>query len=193
MPGRVCSFPNCTNRMSAVTPRSLSFHRVPTSDRELRRLWLLALHMEPSTPVEELRREDHKVCSAHFDPDDFYPRRPEAAPAKETKGSRLKPSAVPRTCVSAKVPSPFLWSCCSRNESGLEALHGDMSEVPALSRSRCMRTHWVRLEERLGLQECVCVCVCGGLSPARVWITVCGLQGPRGNTWICTSHPDKDQ
>lgn len=111
MPGRFCSFPNCPNKITPVTLRSLSFHRVPIADEELLKRWLVALEMEPSTPAEEVKREDHKVCSVHFDPDDFYPRKAQPAPVKKTrKGLRktkplkehlertkLKPNAVPRT------------------------------------------------------------------------------------------------
>ncbi|TNN03593.1 hypothetical protein fugu_000622 [Takifugu bimaculatus] len=111
MPGRFCSFPNCPNKITPVTLRSLSFHRVPVADEELLKRWLVALQMEPGTAAEEVKRGDHKVCSVHFDPDDFYPRKAQPAPVKKTrKGLRktkplkehfertkLKPNAVPRT------------------------------------------------------------------------------------------------
>lgn len=111
MPGRFCSFPNCPNKITPVTLRSLSFHRVPTADEKLLKRWLLALKMDPSTPADTVKRQDHKVCSVHFDPDDFYPRKAQPAPVqKRRKGLRkakplkehfertkLKPHAVPRT------------------------------------------------------------------------------------------------
>lgn len=112
IPGRFCSYPNCPNKITAVTLRSLSFHRVPSSDKDLLKLWLLALQIEPSTPTETVKRKDHKVCSVHFDPGDFYPRKPEPAPVQKRTSlskegiqrTKLKPNAVPRTvsCVSAE-------------------------------------------------------------------------------------------
>lgn len=113
MPGRLCSFPNCPNKISPVTLRSLSFHRVPTADEELMKRWLLALQMDPATPADVVKREDHKICSVHFEPGDFYPRKAQPAPAKKRrKGLRrskplkehlertkLKPHAVPKSCL----------------------------------------------------------------------------------------------
>lgn len=116
MPGRFCSFPNCPNKITPVTLRSLSFHRVPTADEELMKRWLLVLQMDPNTTADIVKREDHKVCSVHFDPDDFYPRKARPAPVKKRrKGLRkikplrehfertkLKPHAVPKSCLSSK-------------------------------------------------------------------------------------------
>lgn len=78
--------------------------------------WLLALQMDPSTPADVVKREDHKICSVHFDPDDFYPKKAQPAPVKKRrKGLRktkplkehfertkLKPHAVPKGCLSSK-------------------------------------------------------------------------------------------
>lgn len=61
--------------------------RIPISDKKLLKLCILALQMEPRTPVEKVKGEDNKVCSVHFDPDDFYPGTPEPAPAK--RGERV--------------------------------------------------------------------------------------------------------
>lgn len=60
MPGRFCS---------PVTLGALSFHRIP---KELLKLWLLALHMEPSTQAEKVKRADHKVCKTIFFAKSFF-------------------------------------------------------------------------------------------------------------------------
>lgn len=115
MPGRFCSFPNCPNKITAVTLRSWSFHRVPTADEELMKRWLLALQMDPSTPADTVKLEDHKVCSVHFDPEDFYPRKAQPAPVrKRRKGLRkTKPLKEHFERIKLKphaVPKGFLWS-----------------------------------------------------------------------------------
>lgn len=89
MPGRFCS---------PVTLGVLSFHRIP---KELLKLWLLALHMEPSIQAEKVKRADHKVCSLHFHPDDFYPRKPEPAPAKKRRNG-LRKTIPPKGTLSTK-------------------------------------------------------------------------------------------
>lgn len=116
MPGRLCSFPNCPNKITSVTLRSLSFHRLPTADEVLMKRWLLALQMDPNTPADIVKREDHKICSVHFDLDDFYPRKAQPAPVKKRRRglrktkplkehferTKLKPHAVPKSCLLSK-------------------------------------------------------------------------------------------
>ncbi|XP_074468770.1 zinc finger MYM-type protein 4-like isoform X2 [Sebastes fasciatus] len=89
---RVCAFPNCGNKMSSHTSRS--FHRLPLLDKDRRKLWLDVLQMDPNTPVQTLRLADHRVCSDHFNRDDYSQprRRANIIP----RHFYLKKNAVPR-------------------------------------------------------------------------------------------------
>uniref|UniRef100_UPI003AAC206B uncharacterized protein isoform X1 n=1 Tax=Centroberyx gerrardi TaxID=166262 RepID=UPI003AAC206B len=89
---RVCAFPNCANKMSRNTSRS--FHRLPLLDRDTRKLWLVVLQMDANTPVHTLRRADHRVCSDHFDRDDYCQSKRRRNPIP--KHFFLKKNAVPR-------------------------------------------------------------------------------------------------
>lgn len=66
---RVCIFPKCSNKMTSWTKHS--FHRLPLGNTELLKLWLIVLQMDPNTDTEELKLAGHRVCSAHFSPEDF--------------------------------------------------------------------------------------------------------------------------
>ena len=51
--------------------------------------------MDIKTPIEMLMQKDHRVCSAHFDKDDFIiPIR--AADQKNPKKVSMKKNAIPR-------------------------------------------------------------------------------------------------
>lgn len=89
---RVCAFPNCANKMSNNTPRS--FHRLPLFNRETLKLWLLVLQMDANTPVQKLRLADYRVCSDHFDRDDYC--QPKRRRHPVPKHFFLKKTAVPR-------------------------------------------------------------------------------------------------
>lgn len=83
--------------------------------------WLLALQMDLSTPADTVKRADHKICSVHFDPDDFYPRKAQPAPVKKRRRglrkskplkehferTKLKPHAVPKGSLSSKAEVIF--------------------------------------------------------------------------------------
>jgi hypothetical protein len=57
--------------------------------------WLIVLNMDIEMPIEMLMQKDHRVCSAHFDEDDFIiPKR--AADPKNPKKVSLKKNAIPR-------------------------------------------------------------------------------------------------
>ena len=74
-----------------------TFHRLPLryNDRSLVDQWLIVLNMDIETPIKTLMQKDHRVCSAHFDKDDFIiPKR--AADPKNPKGVSLKRNAIPR-------------------------------------------------------------------------------------------------
>ena len=51
---RVCVYPNCKNRMWSNT--LYSFYRLPLSDGEMLKLWLIVLQLDANTPVQTLRR-----------------------------------------------------------------------------------------------------------------------------------------
>ncbi|XP_063044445.1 THAP domain-containing protein 1-like [Engraulis encrasicolus] len=89
---RMCTFPGCENKMTRWT--SLSFHRLPLQNREVLRLWLIAMRMDPNIRPQRLRRADHRVCSAHFSADDFCPLE-EMKPGQKSQYRILKTGAVP--------------------------------------------------------------------------------------------------
>ena len=80
--------------MKSYTPET--FHRLPLqyNDRSLLEQWLIVLHMDIETPIKT-RQKDDRVCSTHFDKDDFtIPKR--AADPKNPKRVSLKRNAIPR-------------------------------------------------------------------------------------------------
>ncbi|KAJ8278234.1 hypothetical protein GJAV_G00085400 [Gymnothorax javanicus] len=89
---RVCVFPSCCNKMTSWT--TFSFHRLPLRNLELLKLWLVALKIDPNTPVEALRRADHRVCSAHFATEDFFPARPQKE-GRKVQRLNLRKNAIP--------------------------------------------------------------------------------------------------
>ena len=89
---RVCAYPKCKNRMSHNTP--YSFHRLPLSNGEMLKLWLIVLQMDANTPVQTLRLADHRVCSAHSSQDDYCQPKKRRNPVP--KHLFLKKTAVPR-------------------------------------------------------------------------------------------------
>ncbi|CAL8325224.1 unnamed protein product [Arctogadus glacialis] len=92
---RVCAFPGCETKMKRYNPET--FHRLPLryDDRSLVNSWLIVLNMDIETPYETLIRKDYRVCSAHFDEDEFVvPKR--AADPNNPKRVSLKKCAVPR-------------------------------------------------------------------------------------------------
>ncbi|CAL8405421.1 unnamed protein product [Arctogadus glacialis] len=92
---RVCVFPGFGKQMKSYTPET--FHRLPSryNDRSLVDQWLIVLNMDIETPIETQMQKDHRVCSAHFDKDDFIiPKR--AADPKNPKKVSLKKNAIPR-------------------------------------------------------------------------------------------------
>ncbi|KAM4585154.1 uncharacterized protein PAE49_004488 isoform 2-T2 [Odontesthes bonariensis] len=90
--GRVCAYPGCENKMSTWT--KYSFHRLPLRNRDILKLWLVALKMDPNITVPRLRRLDHRVCSAHFSPEAFNPLR-EKKEGQKFQHQHIKKNAVP--------------------------------------------------------------------------------------------------
>ncbi|XP_062291623.1 uncharacterized protein LOC133996078 [Scomber scombrus] len=89
---RVCAFPNCANKMSPNTSRS--FHRLPLLDRDTLKLWLVVLQIDANIPVNTLRLADHRVCSDHFEREDYCQPKKRRHPIP--KHFFLKKTAVPR-------------------------------------------------------------------------------------------------
>ncbi|XP_032388936.1 THAP domain-containing protein 4 isoform X4 [Etheostoma spectabile] len=83
---RVCAFPNCGNKMKRYL--CLSFHRLPYRNRETLNLWLVALQLDVKTPLRTLRERDYRVCSEHFDEDEYT--------EKSVKSRYLKANAIPK-------------------------------------------------------------------------------------------------
>ena len=108
----VCVFPGCGKQMKSYTPET--FHRLPSwyNDRSLVDKWLIVLNMDIETPIEMLMQRDHRVCSAHFDKDDFIiPKR--AADPKNPKKVSLKKNAIPRVQqVATDKLEVRLFICC---------------------------------------------------------------------------------
>ena len=65
---RVCAFPGCGKQIKSYNPES--FHRLPLHESTFKQ-WLVALQVDVETPVRTLKVKDYRVCSAHFDQDDF--------------------------------------------------------------------------------------------------------------------------
>ncbi|XP_031145413.1 uncharacterized protein LOC116043045 isoform X11 [Sander lucioperca] len=134
---RVCAFPNCGNKMKKYL--CLSFHRLPYRNRETLKLWLFALQLDVQTPLRTLRERDYRVCSEHFDEDDFT--------EKSVKARYLKANAIPKAKRPAadKLECPAAWhlgsngpvtwpgqkyrhsSKCPRN---MHCNHGELSFLP---------------------------------------------------------------
>lgn len=86
-----CAFPGCSNKAKSLSP--FKFHRIPSKDVDLQKLWLTAMKRDVNTPPAALRRL--RVCSAHFTDEDY------TEVSANEKGQRfLKESAVPSIQVS---------------------------------------------------------------------------------------------
>ncbi|XP_074547591.1 zinc finger MYM-type protein 4-like isoform X2 [Halichoeres trimaculatus] len=83
---RFCAFPGCENKQTSWTP--YKFHRIPFN-RNLRKLWLVALNMDVNTPKPML--SVLRVCSQHFSPEDYRP-----PPPNKKDVHMLKRDAVPK-------------------------------------------------------------------------------------------------
>ncbi|XP_041799270.1 uncharacterized protein LOC121610987 [Chelmon rostratus] len=82
---RTCAYPGCTNKDESGSPQT--FHRFPSTNVALRRLWLLSLGLNVElTQLPKMRKL--RVCSDHFSEDDYLPE-------GQTKKRILKSTAVP--------------------------------------------------------------------------------------------------
>ena len=55
---------------------------------------LVVLKMDPNIPMEELRRVSHRVCSAHFAPEDFITKTTKIK-GQEAQRQYLRRNAIP--------------------------------------------------------------------------------------------------
>ena len=96
-----CIYPGCDVKVKRFNPEA--FHDLPFrfKDPELLRQWLVVLKMDIMTPVETLKKKRYRVCSRHFDEDDFcYPSKGPKDPKKPTR-VYLKRNAIPRVAPPA--------------------------------------------------------------------------------------------
>lgn len=89
---RGCVFPNCSNKMTRNTPQS--FHRLPVGNRSVLKKWLGVLQMDTDASVHALRHADYRVCSDHFEREDYC--QPHRRRHPIPKHFFLKKYAVPR-------------------------------------------------------------------------------------------------
>uniref|UniRef100_A0A8C6V119 THAP domain-containing protein 1 n=1 Tax=Neogobius melanostomus TaxID=47308 RepID=A0A8C6V119_9GOBI len=75
----MCTVQGCDNKAKVYSV--VMFHRFP-NNRKRRKVWLAALNMDPTTPVEVLKK--WRVCSEHFTEEDYT-----------SSGLRLKDKAIP--------------------------------------------------------------------------------------------------
>ncbi|KAL6491158.1 hypothetical protein MHYP_G00015030 [Metynnis hypsauchen] len=86
------------------------FHRLPLRDEKRLKLWLIALGVDPSTPVEKLRGK--VICEEHFQPCDYYEKMELATRTmrrflRDTAVPSVKPPGV-QDCSPKDEPSPAL-------------------------------------------------------------------------------------
>ncbi|XP_035847040.1 zinc finger MYM-type protein 4 isoform X2 [Sander lucioperca] len=90
-----CIYPGCGIKAKWFKPET--FHDLPFryKDPELLQQWLVVLKMDITTPVETPKKKRYRVCSRHFDEDDFYYPGKAKDPKKTTK-VQLKRNTIPR-------------------------------------------------------------------------------------------------
>ncbi|KAM9339822.1 zinc finger MYM-type protein 4-like [Symphorus nematophorus] len=124
--------------MTNNTPRS--FHRLPLMDTDVLKLWLFVLHIDANIPVHALRRADLRVCSDHFDREDYC--QPKRRRHPVPKHFFLKKTAVPRVKVTAG-------TCGVSMEAASEPAAVDV-KVPELADAASLR-----LPEHIKEDDCV--------------------------------------
>ncbi|XP_073714375.1 zinc finger MYM-type protein 4 isoform X4 [Misgurnus anguillicaudatus] len=88
--GVYCIVKSCNNKQRRPGNSTMMFHRIPTKNAELMNQWLLALDIDPHTPVATIK--GHRVCSEHFTEDDYFLK-------IRTKKRVLKDTAIPSLIV----------------------------------------------------------------------------------------------
>lgn len=90
----VCSYPGCGAKQRRYNAQS--FHKLPFRyGRTIVNRWLVVLKIDVNMATETLRKMNHRVCSAHFNTDDFVVSRRASDPSNPHKRF-LKKTAVPR-------------------------------------------------------------------------------------------------
>ena len=64
-----CIVKSCDNKQGRPG-NTMTLHRIPTKNADLMNQWLLALDIDPNTPVDIIK--DYRVCSEHFTEDDYF-------------------------------------------------------------------------------------------------------------------------
>lgn len=98
---RRCAFPKCYNKMTKWS--KVSFHRLPCKHRDLLKLWLVSLEIDPDTPVGTLKRMDYRVCSAHFSPQDYFPLKTKEGRQVQHVTLDIRKNPVPKPAKAPKV------------------------------------------------------------------------------------------
>lgn len=90
----ICNYPGCEKKQKKY--KSDSFHRLPFRyGRATVNRWLVVLNIDVNTPTETLRQKNYRVCSAHFNKEDFVLPKKAADPNNPSK-TYLKKNAIPR-------------------------------------------------------------------------------------------------
>ena len=95
-----CIVKSCDNKQGRQG-NAMMFHRILTKNADLMNLWLLALALDPNTPVDIIKY--HRVCSEHFTEDDYFERMEFAT---RTMKRVLKDTAIPSIVQTGQSGSP---------------------------------------------------------------------------------------
>ncbi|XP_062291632.1 uncharacterized protein LOC133996087 isoform X1 [Scomber scombrus] len=90
-----CVYPGCGLKRKRYNPET--FHGLPfrRNDPEILQQWLVVLKMDITTPVETLKKKRYRVCSRHFNVDDFIHYTKTKYQKKPTR-LHLKRNTIPR-------------------------------------------------------------------------------------------------
>ncbi|TDH16007.1 hypothetical protein EPR50_G00015440 [Perca flavescens] len=95
-----CIVKSCDNKQGRPG-NTMMFHRFPTKNADRLNQWLLALDMDPNTPVATFKT--HRVCSEHFTEDDYYEK---MELSTRTMKLVLKDTAIPSIIQTGQSGSP---------------------------------------------------------------------------------------
>ncbi|XP_051170198.1 THAP domain-containing protein 2-like isoform X2 [Leptopilina boulardi] len=124
----VCSAEGCQNK--SYKDCMLSFHSFPLEDPVRLKKWLQAINKESWTPKKE-----HRVCSIHFQPDDFRSSgkrkrlRKDAIPCLNLQKSSVENTTEVTTTSSAKTSKNNTIICTTENDDKNNILKLDISNL----------------------------------------------------------------
>nr|XP_055071078.1 uncharacterized protein si:dkeyp-30e7.2 isoform X1 [Misgurnus anguillicaudatus] len=98
--GVYCIVKSCNNKQGRPG-NTMMFHRIPTKNADLMKQWLLALDIDPHTPVATIK--GYRVCSEHFREDDYFHKMEFAT---RTMKRVLKDTAIPSIVQTGQSGSP---------------------------------------------------------------------------------------